>query len=135
MVAHEFYVSELKRFKKIENDHVSSAEKIKSAMDRAAENLRISREVQKEFDDFANKVQSLESNMRDETAKVATQQIMRTRLEMMLEYSRGEWQAWDVNDTIRIYNEAYPDDAFPMFAPNEVENEARSPKDVNPIDN
>lgn len=37
---------------------------------------------------------------------------MRTRLEMMLEYSRGEWKVWDVNKTIPIYNELYPEDAF-----------------------
>lgn len=83
-------------------------------MDLAADNLKTATDVQKEFDEFAMKVQSMETGMREEAAKVATQQIMRTRVEMMLEYKRGEWKAWDIDETIRIYNEQYPEDAFPL---------------------
>lgn len=114
MVAQEVYLNELKKFKDLEEEHVKCAEKLKSALDLAADNLKAAKDVQKEFDEFATKVQSMESGMRDEAAKDATQQIMRTRVEMMLEYGRGEWKTWDVNETIRIYNEQYLEDAFPL---------------------
>lgn len=39
---------------------------------------------------------------------------MKARVETMLEYHRGEWSAWDVAKTVRIYNDTYPDDAFQM---------------------
>lgn len=39
---------------------------------------------------------------------------MRIRVEIMLEYKRGEWKSWDIVETIIIYNAKYPDDAFPL---------------------
>lgn len=114
MVAQEFYVNEFKKFKELEDEHEKCAEKLKSTFDLAANNLKAAKYFQCEFDEFAIKVQSMEIGMREEATRVATQQIMRTRVEMMLEYGRGEWKAWDVNETIRIYNEQHPEDAFPL---------------------
>lgn len=78
------------------------------------ENLKAKNDIQKELDDFALKVQSLEGDMKREAERVVHQQIMRTRVDMMLEYHRGDWHSWDVADTVRIYNEAFPNDAFPL---------------------
>lgn len=114
MVAQEAYLNELKKYKELEEEHNKCGKKINSALGLAADNLKTAKNVQNELDEFAVKVQSMESGMREEAAKIATQQIMRTRVEMMLEYSRGEWKAWDVNETIHIYNEQYPEDAFPL---------------------
>lgn len=114
MVSQEVYLSELKKFKELEDDHAGCGEKSKNALEQAADNLKIFKDVQGEFDEFVMKVQSLEAGMRDEANKIATQQIMRTCVEMMLEYNRGEGKAWDVNETIRIYNELYPQNTFPI---------------------
>lgn len=78
------------------------------------ENLNAKNEIQKELDDFASKVQSLEDDMKREGEKVVHQQIMRTRVDMMMEYHRGEWSSLDVAETVKIYNDAFPDDAFPL---------------------
>lgn len=128
MVAQEIYVNELKKFKELESEHSKCAEKLKLAHELVANNLKTAKEVQDEFDEFATKVQSMEIGMREEAAKVATQQIMRTQVEMMLEYVRGEWKAWDVNETIRIYNDQYPEDAFPLEAAT-MDDGVDSPKD------
>lgn len=128
MVAQEVYMNEFKKFKGLEKEHRKCARKIKSAFDLAADNLRAAKDVQNEFDEFVIKVQSMEAGMREEAAKVTTQQIMRTRVEIMLEYGRGEWKNWDVGETIHIYNEQYPKDAFPL-EPVVVGGEAGAPKD------
>lgn len=116
MVAQEAYPIELKKFKELEEEHSKCDTKINSALSLADDNLKSAKDVQREFDEFAIKVQSMESGMRDEAAKIATQQIMQTRVEMMLEYSQGKWKAWDIDETIRIYNELYPEDAFTLEA-------------------
>lgn len=90
MVAHDFYLSELRRFQSLEENHKDCAARIQSALDRASDNLKASKEVQTEFDEFVSKVQSMEAEMCEQAVAAATQQIMRTRVEMMLEYSRGE---------------------------------------------
>lgn len=66
--------------------------------------------------------------MKKEDKRVVHQQIMRTRVDMMLEYHRGDRRSQDVLETVLIYNEAYPDDAFPLdgLDPNNVE--AKSPQ-------
>lgn len=33
---------------------------------------------------------------------------------MMLEYHRGDWSSWDMSETVRVYNKAYLDNAFPL---------------------
>ena len=109
----------LKKLKDVEIEHQGCANKLQAAKDEAAKNLESVTLVQKEFDDFADKVQALEQRLQGEAHKAATQQIMRTRAEMMLEYQRGEWNLWDVSETVKIYNDQYPDDAFPMDAFNE----------------
>lgn len=48
------------------------------------DNLEAMKKVKKEFDEFALKVQPLEHEMRKEAHKMATQQIMRTCVVMML---------------------------------------------------
>lgn len=106
----------LQRLKDVEAEHKGCADKLQIAKDEADKNLKSVIVVQKEFDDFADKVQALEQRLQEEAHKAATQQIMRTRAEMMLEYQRGEWNLWDVSETVKIYNETYPDDAFPMDA-------------------
>lgn len=68
--------------------------------------------------------------MHDEALKMATQQIMRTRVEMMLEYHRGEQSSWDIAETVKIYNVAYPDDAFSVNGLGGNDVEAKSPKEV-----
>lgn len=90
MVPLEFHLSELRRFKTLEEDCKDFTAKIQSALDRTSDNLKVAKEVQKEFDEFASKVQSLEAGTREQAVKTAIQQIMHTCVEMMLEYSRGE---------------------------------------------
>lgn len=73
MVAQEAYLGELKKFKELEEEHSKCGNKINYALGLAADNLKAAKNVQKELDDFAVKVQSMESGMRDEAAKIATQ--------------------------------------------------------------
>lgn len=77
----------------------------------------VTQEVQGELKEFVKKVQSLEEKMTEEAQEAITHHAMRTRVEVMQEYFRGEHVSWDLNETMRIYNEAYPGDAFPLFAP------------------
>ena len=102
----------LQEMKALEEEHSKCSNQLSQAKEEVSRYSRIAGDLQREFDEFATKVQGLEEKMEDEGRKVATQQIMRTRVEMMLEYQRGEWAAWDIEDTVRIYNEAYPNDAF-----------------------
>ena len=89
----------------------------------ASENLRLAREVQQDLDEFTVKVKATEEKMHDEAQKLITQHAMRARVETMMEYFKGEHVSWDMNETVRIYNEAYPGDAFPLHVPrnNDVE--------------
>ncbi|XP_074364904.1 uncharacterized protein LOC141705945 [Apium graveolens] len=132
MAAREFYENEFKRLSQIEVEHKDCSEKLCAVLERARENLKMAKEIQKELDDFASKVQFLKSEMRDEATKVVTQQSMRTRVEMIFKYSRGEWKSWDVADTLKIYNYSYPDDAFQVEVL--VDQELKSPRDVNPVE-
>lgn len=132
MVAREVYDHESKRLKGIEAEHQKCADKIQTAEKLASNNLKATKEVQKEFDEFANKVQSLEQSMCDEAHKVATQHVMRTRVEMILEFHHGESKSWDITDTFRFYNEAYPEDAFPLDRPSGNDDKPPSPEDVDP---
>lgn len=55
MVAHDFYVNELKKSKEIEAEHMGCVEKVKSVLERASDNLKAANDVQQEFDDFAKR--------------------------------------------------------------------------------
>lgn len=78
---------------------------------------------------FSLKVQSLKQEMRAKVLKVATQQIMSTRVEMMLEYHQGEWSTWDIAETVHIYNDSYLGDAFSFENPSGDDAEMKSSKD------
>lgn len=54
------------------------------------EHLKAKNDIHGELDDFSLKVQSLENDMKKEDKRVVHQQIMRTRVDMMLEYHRGD---------------------------------------------
>lgn len=51
-----------------------------------------------------------------------------TCVNMMLEYHRREWSSWDVAETVKIYNEAYHDDAFPLDELTGDDVEMKSPR-------
>ncbi|XP_074362686.1 uncharacterized protein LOC141702957 [Apium graveolens] len=136
LVAYEAYTVEAKKFKALEEEHKECPIKLKAAIDRASENIKTATDIQEKFDEFATNVQSLETKMKGETDKVVTQHVMKTRVEMMLEYSRGEWKNWDVIGTVKIYNYKYPDDAFPVLPPADVavkEGGEKSAKDLDVI--
>lgn len=62
--------------------------------------------------------------MNEEAQKAVNQNAMRTQVEVMLENFLGEHASWDMNETIRMCNEAYPEDAFPLFIPPAQDGEA-----------
>lgn len=128
-MAQDSLEDESKKLKMLESAHNGWAQKLRVAQDLAAKNLNASQDVQEELDDFALKVQSLEQKMHEEAQKIITQHAIRTRVEMMLEYQRGEWSSWDVDETIRIYNEAYPNDAFSLFIPQSNKDGAKNAED------
>ncbi|KAK1389593.1 hypothetical protein POM88_017771 [Heracleum sosnowskyi] len=112
LVARGICKEKMKKNKEFQVEHQGCASRIRKAEEEATKNLKNANDVQKEFDEFATKVQSLELKMQEEARQMATQQIMRTRVEMMLEYQRGEWKSWDIPEMVKIYNETYPEDAF-----------------------
>lgn len=107
------YTRNLKLFKELEVEHGACSAKLRSLKEVADARLQMVGSIQSEFDEFANRVKNLEATMHDEAQKLVTQQIMKARVETMMEFLRGEWSSSDVADTVKIYNEAYPDDAFP----------------------
>ena len=107
-----------------EQAHSSCASKLKSAQDLVAFHSKAEKEVQAEFDEFVKKVLSSEVKMNEEAQKAVNQNAMRTQVEVMLENFLGEHASWDMNETIRMCNEAYPEDAFPMFIPPAHDGEA-----------
>ncbi|XP_074365267.1 uncharacterized protein LOC141706399 [Apium graveolens] len=115
LMAREVVENEYKKLKALEIAHSGCAKKMCCAQDLATANLKASIDVQKKFDEFSAKVQPLEARMNEEAQKAITQHAMRARVEMMMEYQRGGWTSWDMNETVRIYNEAYPKDVFPLF--------------------
>lgn len=90
MVAREVYMHEMKKFKEMEVEHKDCASKIRAAEELSSWNVKAKNDVQSELDDFSSKFQYLEHDMRNEAQKVVYQQIIRTRLDMMLEYHRVE---------------------------------------------
>ena len=129
-MANEALKEELKRLKMIANMHRGCAQKLRSAQELAMSHLRTSNEVQQELDEFVEKVKKMEVTMHDEAQKLITQQTMRTRVEVMMEHFRGEHASWDMGETVRIYNEAYPGDAFPLFVSEDAVPDVQIPNEV-----
>lgn len=134
-MAHDTVENELKKLRTLEAVHSGCAQKLQTAQDLATAYMNASKEVQKELDEFALKFQSLEKKMHEEAQKAITQHVMRNRIEMMLEYQRGEWTSWDVNKIVRIYNEAYPNDALPIYIPHGDEDKPKTAKEPGLYDN
>lgn len=107
------------------------SEKLRAAQELASANVKARKALQLELDDFVAKVQSLEKKTREDAQKMITQHSMCARVEAMLEYFKGEHATWDMNETIRIYNEAYPTDAFPLYVPPSAMDEASKDGDEN----
>lgn len=80
------------------------------------EELLISQNATEELKDkletFSNKVKFVDDDLVNEVSDVPTQQCMKTRVEMMMESKRGEWESMNLDKSIQIYNEAYPVDAM-----------------------
>lgn len=68
----------------------------------------------------------------EEANKIVTQAVVKTKVEMILEYYRGERSTWDVTETVRIYNEAYSEDAYPLNGLDGGDSGHESPKDDAP---
>lgn len=107
-MAQRVHKDQSSRLSALEVAHGSCAQKLKSAQESAAANLKAGREVQKELEDFVKKVRVMEKEMTGKAQEAITQQVMRTRVEVMQEYYHGEHSGWNLDETIAIYNEAYP---------------------------
>ena len=116
----------------LQRSHNSCAGKIRILTDLAESRYQAHEVLQKEFDDFAARVQVMQDEMHAEAQKSITQQVMKARVETMLDFQRGEASVDDIPDTVRIYNEAYPDDAFPVDDLGGDDNAVESPKDDAP---
>lgn len=64
--------------------------------------------MKQELNAFAAKVQESEDSLLEDAKKITTQTVMKSRVETMLEFHHGEWGEQDVDEAVRIYNEAYP---------------------------
>ncbi|XP_074356437.1 uncharacterized protein LOC141696154 [Apium graveolens] len=76
LMACEIVENEYKRLKSLEAAHSGCAQKLHTAQELATSNLKASMDVQKEFDEFAAKVQSLEAKMHEEAQRAITQHAM-----------------------------------------------------------
>lgn len=113
-MTNEIYTRNVKLVKELESECNECLAKIQSLKEVVESHLQLVGSIQHEFDEFARRVRDLEATMHDEAQKLVTQQIMKARVETMVEFQRGEWSLSDVDDTIKIYNAAYPEDAFPV---------------------
>ena len=68
--------------------------------------------AKQELNVFAAKVQESEDNLLEEAKKTATQAVMRSLVETMLKYRQGEWGLQDIDEAVKIFNEAYPEDVI-----------------------
>lgn len=64
MVAREVYDHEIKRFKEVEAEHKDCASRIHVVEELSFKNLKAKNDIQNKLDDFSQKVQTLESDMR-----------------------------------------------------------------------
>lgn len=122
------------KLKTLEMEHQGCAKKLRASPELATTYMKSANAIQCELDDFALKMQGIEQKVSEESYKSITQAIMKTRVEMMLEYYRGELNMWDIAETVRIYNDDYPDDYFPLDGLDGDENGHESPKDNAPGD-
>ena len=76
-------------------------------LEKREENL-----AKQELNVFAAKVQESEDNLLEEAKKTSTQAVMRSRVETIPEYHRCEWGFQDINEVVKIFNEAYPEDVI-----------------------
>ena len=113
----KFLKSQSSKLSALENAHSSCASKLKVAQELAAVNLKSKKEVQQELKEFVSKVRVMEDEMLTKSQEAVTQQAMRTRVEVMQEFFRGEHTSWDLDEAMRIYNEVYPQDAFALSFP------------------
>lgn len=112
LVAREISERRLNALKGMEMEHGGYRARIQALVELADSRLKAFENLQQEFDNFAAQVKTLESEMHEEALKTVNQQVMKARVETMLEFQRGECSAADVADSMRIYNDAYPKDAF-----------------------
>ena len=113
-MTHEIMVYEAKRLQDLEAKYEKLQGKLRAAQDLASSYLKTAKDVQDELDEFTAKVKVTEKDMQDEAQKLITRHAMKARVEAVMEYFKGEHTSWDVNEMVGIYNEAYPDDAFPL---------------------
>lgn len=125
------HVHELEvKLNKVEMEHKSCAERLRASQELASTHLKAKNAIQREFDEFTDKIQDMEKKVTDAANKAIQQGVMKARVEMMLEYQNDDWASWDIDESIRIYNEAYPEDAFNVGTTNMDEDEpaTESPK-------
>lgn len=103
-------------------------EKLRASQELASSYLKTRNDIQQEFDDFTDKVQDMKRKITERANKAIQQGVMKARVEMMLEYQRGEWISWDIEENGRIYNEAYLEDAIIIDVMDEEEPVIKSPK-------
>lgn len=123
-----------KKLKGLQMEHQGCAEKLRASQELTTNYMKSANVMQRKLDDFALKVQGIEQKVVDEAHKTVYETIMKTRVEIMLEYHRGERSTWDVAETVRIYNDTYHDDAFPVYGLDGDDIGQDSPKDNAPGD-
>lgn len=114
LMTHEIMAHQEKRLQELEGKYEKCLGKLRTAQDLASNHLKIAKEVQDELDEFIAKVKVTEVEMHEEAQKLITRHAMKARIEAVAEYFKGEHASWDMNEMVRIYNEAYPDDVFPL---------------------
>ena len=134
LVARQVHDRQASALEALQRNHSGCAGKIKILNDLAESRYQAHAALQKEFDDFASRVQVMQAEMHAEAQKSITQQVMKARVETMLDFQRGDSSVDDIPDTVRIYNEAYPDDAFPVDDLGVDDNAVESPKGDAPDD-
>ena len=134
LVARQVHDRQASALEALQRNHSGCAGKIKIVNDLAESRYQAHTVLKKELDDFASRVQAMQAEMHAEAPKSITQQVMKARVETMLDFQRGDASVDDIPDTVRIYNEAYPDDAFPVDDLGGDDNVVESPKDDAPDD-
>lgn len=119
-----------KKLKKLQVEHKGYGERLRASQELASNHLKAKNALQQEFDEFTDNIQEMEKKVTEDANRAIQQGVMKARVEMMLEYHNDDWASWDLEESIRIYNEAYPEDVFPVDDVNmdEVELATESPK-------
>ena len=100
------------KFVELKQTHASCEEKIRVLREQVFLAEREENMTKQDLNAFAAEVQESKDNLVEESRKVATQDVMRSRVETMLEFHRGEWDLEDVDEAIKIFNETYLEDAI-----------------------